>query len=194
MESSLRQSCAANDSYLPPCTGRARSFGRAIRLIGVLIEKEGRPVLSARAQRRWLLTGGFEYNEELKRRVSRWLSDFRLWQSGQYWRRPQVGADSWAPICGICGRWRHRWATKFPGLSPLSVCVYWSDGYIIVDQNGERFCNETRFGTLQHVDGGHCLRHGIGALLAHSVLCNFRRTYSVEGPDHTGRSWRQSWL
>ena len=40
------------------------------------------------------------------------------------------------------------------------------------------------------MDGGHCLRHGIGALLAHSVLCHFRRTYSAEGPDHTGRSWR----
>ena len=112
------------------------------QVTGVAIEKEGRPYYLRARKGVVLATGGFEYNEELKRE---YLAGYPIFaygnpgNSGDGIKMAQeLGADLWhmralaAPMGYKVSEFQSSFSMRLLG-----------DGYIIVDQNGERFCNET---------------------------------------------------
>ena len=112
------------------------------QVIGVLIEKEGRPYYLRARKGVVLATGGFEYNEELKRE---YLAGYPIFAYGNRDNTgdgvkiaQELGADLWhmralaAPM-----------GYKVPGFQSAFSMRLLGDGYIIVGQDGERFCNET---------------------------------------------------
>jgi succinate dehydrogenase/fumarate reductase flavoprotein subunit len=109
---------------------------------GVAVEKEGR--LSHICARRGIVlaTGGFEYNEELKRE---YLAGYPIFAYGNPGNTgdgikmaQELGADLWhmRAVAAPMGY-------KVPEFQSSFSMRLLGDGYIIVAQNGERFCNET---------------------------------------------------
>ena len=112
------------------------------RVIGVQIEKEGRPYYLRARKGVVLATGGFEYNEELKREYLAGYPTFAYGNAdntGDGIKLAQeLGADLWHMRAVAAPR-----GYKVPGFESGFSMRLLGDGYIIVDQNGERFCNET---------------------------------------------------
>ncbi|MBM4299774.1 MAG: FAD-binding protein, partial [Deltaproteobacteria bacterium] len=89
-----------------------------------------------------LATGGFEYNEEMKRENLAGYPIFAYGDPGNTGdgikMAQELGADLWhmravaAPMGYKVGDFQSAFSMRLLG-----------DGYIIVDQNGTRFCNET---------------------------------------------------
>ena len=88
-----------------------------------------------------LATGGFEYNEELKRE---YLAGYPIFAYGNSANTgdgiklaQELGADLWhmRAVAAPMGY-------KVRGFDSCFSMRLLGDGYIIVDQNGERFCNE----------------------------------------------------
>lgn len=112
------------------------------QVVGVVIEKDRR-LQNIRARRGVILaTGGFEYNEEMKRE---YLAGYPTYASGNPGNTgdgikmaQELGADLWhmravaAPMGYKIADFQSAFSMRLLG-----------DGYIIVDQNGARFCNET---------------------------------------------------
>jgi succinate dehydrogenase/fumarate reductase flavoprotein subunit len=111
-------------------------------VVGVEAQKHGR-LFSIRARRGIVLaTGGFEYNEALKRE---YLAGYPIFAYGNAGNTgdgiklaQELGADLWhmKAVAAPMGYKFREFASAFIMRMP-------ADGYIIVDQNGERFCNET---------------------------------------------------
>jgi succinate dehydrogenase/fumarate reductase flavoprotein subunit len=111
-------------------------------IVGVESEQPSQQ-LRIRARRAVVLTtGGFEYNEAMKRE---YLAGYPIHAYGHPGNRgegiklaQEVGADLWhmkavaAPL-----------GFKFPEYESAFIMRMPADGYILVDQNGERFCDET---------------------------------------------------
>lgn len=111
-------------------------------IIGVEADQEGRRI-GIRANRAVVLTtGGFEYNEEMKREF---LAGYPIHAYGHPGNTgdgiklaQDVGADLWhmKAVAAPMG-------FKFPEYESAFIMRMPADGYIIIDQNGRRFCNET---------------------------------------------------
>jgi len=111
-------------------------------VVGVATQKDQQR-FNIRARKAVVLaTGGFEYNEEFKREF---LSAYPIFAYGNAGNTgdgiklaQDLGADLWhmnavaAPM-----------GYKFPEFQSAFIMRMPAHGYIIVDQNGERFCNET---------------------------------------------------
>jgi succinate dehydrogenase/fumarate reductase flavoprotein subunit len=114
--------------------------------LGVSTEKNAQ-TFNIRARKGVVLaTGGFEYNEELKKE---YLAGYPIFAYGNAGNTgdgikltQELGADLWhmKAVAAPMGY-------KFPEFQSAFIMRMPSDGYIIVDQNGERFCNET---ALEH--------------------------------------------
>ena len=116
-------------------------FRSGDHVVGVAGQREGR-LSHIRARRGVVLaTGGFEYNEELKRE---YLAGYPIFAYGNPGNTgdgikmaQELGADLWhmravaAPMGYKVREFQSSFSMRLLG-----------DGYIIVDQNGERFCNE----------------------------------------------------
>ena len=79
---------------------------------------------------------------------------------------------------------------KFPEYESAFIMRMPADGYIIVDQNGGRFCNETG---LEHYSMWmEVTRFDMEALRysSNSVLSHIRRADQTERSDHERRTWR----
>jgi len=111
-------------------------------IIGVEADQNGRP-FSIRARRAVVLTtGGFEYNEEMKRE---YLAGYPIFAYGHRGNTgdgiklaQDIGADLWH-MKGVAAPM----GFKFPEYESAFIMRMPADGYILVDQNGRRFCNET---------------------------------------------------
>ena len=119
---------------------------RIIRLgeevVGVATERDKKP-FNIRARKGVVLaTGGFEYNEELKREFLGGYPVFAYGDPGNTGDgiklAQELGADLWhtKAVAAPMGY-------KFSDFQSAFIMRMPADGYIIVDQNGERFCNET---------------------------------------------------
>ena len=111
-------------------------------VIGVATQKEEQR-FNIRARKAVVLaTGGFEYNEELKREFLPAYPIFAYGNAGNTGDgirlAQELGADLWhmnavaAPM-----------GYKFPEFQSAFIMRMPAHGYIIVDHNGNRFCNET---------------------------------------------------
>ncbi len=125
---------------------RQSSAKRLVRsrgqLIGVEAEREGRPFRIRVRRGVVLATGGFEYNETMKRE---YLSGYPIYAYGHAGNRgdgiklaQDIGADLWhmKAVAAPMG-------FKFPEYEAAFSMRMPADGYIIVDRRGQRFCNET---------------------------------------------------
>ena len=116
-----------------------RSHGE---VVGIIAEKDNRS-LNIKAKKGVVLaTGGFEYNEMLK---SELLAGYPIFAYGNPGNTgdgiklaQELGADIWhmKAVAAPMG-------FKFPEYQSAFIARLPRDGYIIVDQKGERFCNET---------------------------------------------------
>jgi succinate dehydrogenase/fumarate reductase flavoprotein subunit len=111
-------------------------------VVGIATQKKERR-FNIRARKAVVLaTGGFEYNEELKREFLPAYPIFAYGNAGNTGDgirlAQELGADLWhmnavaAPM-----------GYKFPEFQSAFIMRMPAYGYIIVDQNGNRFCNET---------------------------------------------------
>ena len=130
-----------NIPILPPCIDAKDSWS-GDQVIGVTDRKRG-PAYYLRARKGVVLaTGGFEYNEELKREYLAGYPTFAYGNPGNTGDgiklAQELGADLWhmRAVAAPMGY-------KVPGFESAFSMRLLDDGYIIVDQNGERFCNET---------------------------------------------------
>ncbi len=121
----------------------ARTLLRAgDEITGVEGEQKGRRI-NLRARRAVVLTtGGFEYNEEMKRE---YLAGYPIFAYGHRGNTgdgiklaQDVGADLWH-MKGVAAPM----GFKFPEYESAFIMRMPADGYILVDRNGRRFCNET---------------------------------------------------
>ena len=111
-------------------------------ITGVECEQNGRR-MRIRARRAVVLTtGGFEYNEEMKRE---YLAGYPIFAYGHRGNTgdgiklaQEAGADLWH-MKGVAAPM----GFKFPEYESAFIMRMPADGYILVDQNGRRFCNET---------------------------------------------------
>src|SRR6266550_6828480 len=111
-------------------------------IVGIEADQSGRRI-SIGAQRAVILTtGGFEYNEEMKRE---YLAGYPIYAYGHTGNTgdgiklsQDVGADLWhmKSVAAPMG-------FKFPEYESAFIMRMPADGYILVDQDGRRFCNET---------------------------------------------------
>jgi succinate dehydrogenase/fumarate reductase flavoprotein subunit len=111
-------------------------------VVGVETQKNDR-LFNIRARKGVILaTGGFEYNEELKREFLAGYPIFAYGDAGNTGDGVKLaqalGANLWhmKAVAAPMGY-------KFPEFQSAFIMRMPADGYIIVDQNGERFCNET---------------------------------------------------
>jgi succinate dehydrogenase/fumarate reductase flavoprotein subunit len=120
-------------------TGLVRSGDE---IVGVKCDREGRPFRVSARQAVVLTTGGFEYNEEMKRE---YLAGYPIHAYGHPGNRgdgiklaQDVGADLWhmKAVAAPMG-------FKFPEYESAFIMRMPADGYILVDQDGKRFCDET---------------------------------------------------
>src|SRR5258705_11194926 len=109
-------------------------------VIGVEADQEGRRIRIGVKRAIILTTGGFEYNEEMKRE---YLAGYPIHAYGHRGNTgdgiklaQDVGADLWhmKAVAAPMG-------FKFPEYKPAFCMRMPADGYIIVDQDGRRFCN-----------------------------------------------------
>jgi succinate dehydrogenase/fumarate reductase flavoprotein subunit len=111
-------------------------------VVGVEAEIEGQ-CLRIRAKKAVVLaTGGFEFNEDMKRE---YLFGYPIYAYGHNGNRgdgiklaQDLGADLWhmKSVAAPMGY-------KFPEYEAAFTMQMPANGYIIVDQHGRRFCNET---------------------------------------------------
>lgn len=111
-------------------------------VVGVVTEKNGN-FFNIRAKKGIVLaTGGFEYHEDLKREFLVGYPIFGYGNAGNTGDgiklAQEIGADLWhmKAVAAPMGY-------KFPEFPSAFIMRMPAEGYIIVDQNGERFCNET---------------------------------------------------
>ena len=123
-------------------TTAKKILARGDHVVGAAVENDGR-LLRLRARRGVVLaTGGFEYNEELKREYLSGYPTFAYGNPGNTGdgikMAQELGADLWhmRAVAAPMGY-------KVPEFQSAFSMRLLGDGYIIVDQNGERFCNET---------------------------------------------------
>jgi succinate dehydrogenase/fumarate reductase flavoprotein subunit len=111
-------------------------------IVGVECAHDGRR-MNIRARRAVVLTtGGFEYNEEMKREF---LAGYPIYAYGHRGNTgdgiklaQEAGADLWH-MKGVAAPM----GFKFPEYESAFIMRMPADGYILVDQAGRRFCNET---------------------------------------------------
>jgi succinate dehydrogenase/fumarate reductase flavoprotein subunit len=110
--------------------------------IGVVAKRDEQS-FTIRAKRGVILaTGGFEYHEQLKREFLAGYPTFAYGNPGNTGDgiklAQEVGADLWhmKAVAAPMG-------FKFPEFDSAFIMRMPADGYIIVDQNGDRFCDET---------------------------------------------------
>jgi succinate dehydrogenase/fumarate reductase flavoprotein subunit len=111
-------------------------------IVGVTAEKNGKLFNIGARKGVVLATGGFEYNEDLKREF---LAGYPIFAYGNPGNTgdgiklaQEVGADLWH-MKAVAAPMGYKFA-DFPSAFIMRMPA---DGYIIVDQNGERFCDET---------------------------------------------------
>ena len=110
-------------------------------VMGVVTEKNGKSFTIRAKKGIVLATGGFEYHEDFKREFLAGYPIFAYGNAGNTGDgiklAQQVGADLWhmKAVAAPMGY-------KFPEFASAFIMRMPSDGYIMVDQNGERFCNE----------------------------------------------------
>lgn len=123
-------------------TAAKRLIRSGAEVIGVEAHKNGRHFKIRARKGVVLATGGFEYNEELKRE---YLAGYPIFAYGNNGNTgdgiklaQEIGADLWhmKAVAAPMGY-------KFSDFESAFTMRMPADGYIIVDQNGERFCNET---------------------------------------------------
>ena len=111
-------------------------------IVGVEADREGQRIRIRASRAVVLTTGGFEYNEEMKRE---YLAGYPIYAYGHTGNTgdgiklsQDVGADLWhmKSVAAPMG-------FKFPEYESAFIMRMPADGYIIVDQDGRRFCNET---------------------------------------------------
>ncbi len=111
-------------------------------IVGVEADREGQRIRIRASRAVVLTTGGFEYNEEMKRE---YLAGYPIYAYGHPGNTgdgiklsQDVGADLWhmKSVAAPMG-------FKFPEYESTFIMRMPADGYIIVDQDGRRFCNET---------------------------------------------------
>jgi succinate dehydrogenase/fumarate reductase flavoprotein subunit len=111
-------------------------------IIGVEAARENRQIRINARRAVILTTGGFEYNDELKQEF---LAGYPIYAYGHPGNQgdgiklaQDVGADLWhmKAVAAPMG-------FKFPEYESAFIMRMPADGYLIVDQNGRRFCNET---------------------------------------------------
>jgi succinate dehydrogenase/fumarate reductase flavoprotein subunit len=111
-------------------------------IIGVEANQAGRRIRIGAKRAVILTTGGFEYNEEMKRE---YLAGYPIYAYGHRGNTgdgiklsQDVGAGLWhmKSVAAPMG-------FKFPEYESAFIMRMPADGYIIVDQDGRRFCNET---------------------------------------------------
>src|SRR6266576_2402987 len=111
-------------------------------IVGVEADREGQRIRIRASRTVVLTTGGFEYNEEMKRE---YLAGYPIYAYGHPGNTgdgiklsQDVGADLWhmKSVAAPMG-------FKFPEYESAFIMRMPADGYIIVDQDGRRFCNET---------------------------------------------------
>ena len=111
-------------------------------VVGVTAEKDDKCFNIHARKAVVLATGGFEYNEELKREF---LAGYPIFAYGNVGNTgdglklaQELGANLWhmKAVAAPMGY-------KFSEFQSAFIMRMPADGYIIVDQNGERFCNET---------------------------------------------------
>jgi succinate dehydrogenase/fumarate reductase flavoprotein subunit len=111
-------------------------------VVGVMTQKNNRP-FNLRARKAVVLaTGGFEYNEELKKEFLAGYPIFAYGNAGNTGDSiklaQELGADVWH-VKAVAAPMGY----KFAEFESAFIMRMPADGYIIVDQKGERFCNET---------------------------------------------------
>src|ERR1044071_8826178 len=111
-------------------------------ILGVECEQNGRCIKICARRAVVLTTGGFEYNEEMKRE---YLAGYPIYAYGHRGNTgdgiklaQEVGADLWH-MKGVAAPM----GFKFPEYESAFIMRMPADGYVLVDQNGRRFCNET---------------------------------------------------
>jgi succinate dehydrogenase/fumarate reductase flavoprotein subunit len=111
-------------------------------VIGVEFERSGQRLKACARRGVVLTTGGFEYDEQLKKEF---LAGYPIYAYGHPGNQgdgiklaQELGADLWhmKAVAAPMG-------FKFPEYESAFIMRMPADGYIIVDQNGRRFCNET---------------------------------------------------
>jgi succinate dehydrogenase/fumarate reductase flavoprotein subunit len=111
-------------------------------IIGVEANQAGRRIRIGAKRAVILTTGGFEYNEEMKRE---YLAGYPIYAYGHPGNTgdgvklaQDAGADLWhmKSVAAPMG-------FKFPEYESAFIMRMPANGYIIVDQDGKRFCNET---------------------------------------------------
>ena len=111
-------------------------------IIGVEASQAGRRIRIGAKRAVILTTGGFEYNEEMKRE---YLAGYPIYAYGHPGNTgdgvklaQDAGADLWhmKSVAAPMG-------FKFPEYESAFIMRMPADGYILVDQDGRRFCNET---------------------------------------------------
>ena len=111
-------------------------------IVGVTTQKDDRSFNIHARKAVVLATGGFEYNEGLKREFLAGYPIFAYGNAGNTGDgiklAQELGADLWhmKAVAAPMGY-------KFSEFESAFIMRMPADGYIIVDQNGERFCNET---------------------------------------------------
>jgi succinate dehydrogenase/fumarate reductase flavoprotein subunit len=111
-------------------------------VVGVTAEKGDKSFKIHSRKAVVLATGGFEYNEELKREFLAGYPIFAYGNAGNTGDglklAQELGANLWhmKAVAAPMGY-------KFSEFQSAFIMRMPADGYIIVDQNGERFCNET---------------------------------------------------
>lgn len=130
-----------------PVTVHCHTIARRIirsgdEVVGVATQKDQRS-FNIRARKAVVLaTGGFEYSEEFKREFLPAYPIFAYGNAGNTGDgiklAQELGAALWhmKAVAAPMGY-------KFPELQSAFIMRMPADGYIIVDQTGERFCNET---------------------------------------------------
>ena len=111
-------------------------------IVGVVGEQNGQRIRIGASRAVVLTMGGFEYNEEMKRE---YLAGYPIYAYGHPGNTgdgiklaQDMGADLWhmKAVAAPMG-------FKFAEYGSAFIMRMPAEGYIIVDQNGRRFCNET---------------------------------------------------
>ncbi len=125
-----------------PKTPATKLIASKDEIAGVEADRGGRR-FSVFAKRAVILTsGGFEFNEEMKREYLAGYPIYAYGNSGNVGDgiklAHEIGADLWhmKAVAAPMG-------FKFPEYESAFIMRMPADGYIVVDQNGKRFCNET---------------------------------------------------
>jgi len=111
-------------------------------IVGVEADREGRRFSIAARRAVVLTTGGFEYNEEMKRE---YLAGYPI---HAYGHRGNTGDGIKLAQDVVADLWHMKAVAapmgfKFPEYESAFIMRMPADGYLIVDQDGIRFCNET---------------------------------------------------